>query len=37
MVIGYTYIALSGRVHPIAWTIPHCVLVLKLIGKLSFL
>ena len=33
MVIGYTHIALSDQVHPIAWTIPHCVLVLKLIGK----
>ena len=37
MEIGYTYIALSGRVHPITWTIPNCGLVLKLIGKLSFI
>lgn len=36
MVLGYTYITMSGQVHPITWTIPHCVLVLKLIGKLSF-
>lgn len=24
---------MDNKVHPISWTIPHCVLVLKLIGK----
>lgn len=35
MLAGYASVILSGQVHPISWTIPHCVLVLKLIG-LSF-
>jgi lysophospholipid acyltransferase 5 len=32
MVGGYIYMFQSHQVHPIAWTIPHSVLVLKLIG-----
>ena len=30
---GYVHVAWLGQVHPIAWTIPQCVLVLKLIGQ----
>ena len=36
MMAGYVYIMLSDEVHPISWTIPHCVLVLKLIGRLLY-
>jgi lysophospholipid acyltransferase 5 len=32
MMAGYLYMMYSNEIHPIAWTIPHCVLVLKLIG-----
>ncbi|KAL5491535.1 hypothetical protein EMCRGX_G016837 [Ephydatia muelleri] len=32
MMAGYVHVMLSDEVHPISWTIPHCVLVLKLIG-----
>lgn len=32
MMAGYIHVMLSDEVHPISWTIPHCVLVLKLIG-----
>ena len=30
--IGYVIVISSNQVHPIFWTIPHFVLVLKLIG-----
>ena len=31
---GYVYMMVHAQeVHGISWTIPHCVLVLKLIGK----
>ena len=29
---SYLYMMYSNEIHPIAWTISHCVLVLKLIG-----
>jgi lysophospholipid acyltransferase 5 len=32
LMAGYLHVKLSNEIHPIAWTIPHCVLVLKLIG-----
>ena len=32
LVGGYVYVMWTMQVHPISWTIPHCVLVLKLIG-----
>ena len=32
LVSGYIYLMWIAQVHPISWTIPHCVLVLKLIG-----
>ena len=31
---GYVVAAMSGEIHQISWRIPHCVLVLKLIGEL---
>ena len=34
---GYVYNAVANQVHPITWTIPHCVLVLKLIGTIYLL
>ncbi len=34
LVCGYVYVMYSEQIHPISWTIPHCVLVLKLIGEL---
>lgn len=33
LLLGYAYVLMSNKVHSISWTIPHCVLVLKLIGK----
>ncbi len=34
LLIGYLEVLwLSDEVHPISWTIPHCVLVLKLVGE----
>ena len=32
---GYVWVVYLQQVHSISWTIPHCVLVLKLIGKHS--
>ena len=32
LVAGYVHVMYSNKIHPIAWTIPHCVLVLKMIG-----
>lgn len=32
LLYGYVIVMLSNEVHPVCWTIPHCVLVLKLIG-----
>ncbi|XP_019861775.1 PREDICTED: lysophospholipid acyltransferase 5-like, partial [Amphimedon queenslandica] len=32
LTFGYVIVISSNQVHPIFWTIPHCVLVLKLIG-----
>ncbi|CAI8007646.1 Lysophospholipid acyltransferase 5 [Geodia barretti] len=32
LVGGYLHIMYSNEIHPIAWTIPHCVMVLKMIG-----
>ena len=36
MVGGYLHVMYSNEIHPIAWTIPHCVLVLKLIGMYAY-
>ena len=33
MLLGYAYVLMNNKVHSISWTIPHCVLVLKLIGN----
>lgn len=35
LLLGYALVVMDNKVHSISWTIPHCVLVLKLIG-LSF-
>jgi lysophospholipid acyltransferase 5 len=32
LVGGYLHVMYSNEIHPIAWTIPHCVMVLKMIG-----
>ena len=33
IMVGYIEIFLANDIHPISWTIPHAMLVLRLIGK----
>ena len=32
LLYGYAIVILTNQIHSIFWTMPHCVLVLKLIG-----